>query len=101
MTELEIDMNMRIGEWSIIQESGKQLVPCYGPGNTGMANLGNSCYLNSIMQVVFTLPEFQRRLVEQLPIVSLKQSMRYSSRGNRNFINNLKFMKVCFKRLKS
>ncbi len=61
MTELEIDMNMRIGEWSIIQESGKQLQPCYGPGNTGMANLGNSCYLNSIMQVVFTLPEFQRR----------------------------------------
>ena len=68
MTELEIDMNMRSGEWSIIQESGKQLVPCYGPGNTGMANLGNSCYLNFIMQVVFTLPEFQHRLVEQLPV---------------------------------
>jgi len=61
MTELEIDMNMRIGEWSIIQESGKELTPCYGPGYTGLSNLGNSCYLNSVMQVMFTLPEFKQR----------------------------------------
>lgn len=63
MTELEIDMNMRIGEWSIIQESGRELVPCYGPGYTGLVNLGNSCYLNSVMQVMFSLPEFKARLV--------------------------------------
>ena len=41
MTELEIDMNLRIGEWSLIQESGEQLVPLYGPGYTGLLNLGN------------------------------------------------------------
>ena len=41
MTELEIDMNMKIGEWSIIQESGKELTLCYGPGYTGLSNLGN------------------------------------------------------------
>ena len=41
MTELEIDMNMRIGEWSILQESGRELTPCYGPGYTGLSNLGN------------------------------------------------------------
>ena len=63
MTELEIDMNMRIGEWSIIQESGRELVPCYGPGYTGLVNLGNSCYLNSVMQVMFSLPEFKTRWV--------------------------------------
>ena len=67
MTELEIDMNMRIGEWSIIQESGKQLVPCYGPGYTGMRNLGNSCYLNSIMQVLFSLPPFMQRSEVMVP----------------------------------
>lgn len=61
VTEMEIDMNMRIGEWSIIQESGKQLVPCYGAGYTGLTNLGNSCYLNSIMQVLFSLPHFKQR----------------------------------------
>ena len=61
MTELEIDMNMRIGEWSIIQESGKELVPCSGPGYTGIHNLGNSCYMNSILQVLFSLPHFNER----------------------------------------
>lgn len=41
MTELEIDMNMKIGEWSVIQESGKELELIYGSGYTGMSNLGN------------------------------------------------------------
>ena len=68
MTELEIDMNMRIGEWSIIQESGRELVPCYGPGYTGLVNLGNSCYLNSVMQVMFSLPEFKARWVALSPL---------------------------------
>ena len=61
MAELEIDLNQRVGEWASIQETGKSLVPLFGPGYTGMVNLGNSCYLNSVMQVLFTLPEFQQR----------------------------------------
>ena len=61
MAELEIDLNQRVGEWASIQESGKSLVPLFGPGYTGLANLGNSCYLNSVVQVLFTLPEFQQR----------------------------------------
>ncbi|GFQ97104.1 ubiquitin carboxyl-terminal hydrolase 5, partial [Trichonephila clavata] len=36
MVELEIDLNQRIGEWAIIQESGTKLVPLYGPGYTGL-----------------------------------------------------------------
>ena len=71
MTELEIDMNMRIGEWSIIQESGKELVPCYGPGYTGLRNLGNSCYLNSVMQVMFSLQEFKQRSVSSQLVPAL------------------------------
>lgn len=58
MIEMEIDLNKRYDEWSIIQEDGCQLKSLFGPGFTGLANLGNSCYLNSVMQVLFSIPDF-------------------------------------------
>ncbi|XP_052081738.1 ubiquitin carboxyl-terminal hydrolase 5-like [Mytilus californianus] len=61
MVELDIDLNQQYGEWNVIQEAGSKLTPLYGPGYTGMRNLGNSCYMNSVMQVVFTIPDFQKR----------------------------------------
>ncbi|XP_049543524.1 ubiquitin carboxyl-terminal hydrolase 5 isoform X2 [Anopheles darlingi] len=64
MIELELDLNQRIGEWGILCESASQLKPIAGPGYTGMKNLGNTCYLNSVMQVMFTIPDFVRRFVE-------------------------------------
>lgn len=54
-------MNQRIGEWELIQESGVPLKPLFGPGYTGIQNLGNSCYLNSVVQVLFSIPDFQRK----------------------------------------
>jgi ubiquitin carboxyl-terminal hydrolase 5/13 len=61
MLELEIDMNQRIGEWNILTESNSVLKPLFGPGYTGIANLGNSCYLNSVIQILFSIPDFQRQ----------------------------------------
>ncbi|KAK3551118.1 hypothetical protein QTP70_014016 [Hemibagrus guttatus] len=66
MTELEIAVNQRVGEWEVIQESGTTLRPLWGPGLTGMKNLGNSCYLNSVMQVLFTIPDFQEKYVSSI-----------------------------------
>ncbi|XP_062848799.1 ubiquitin carboxyl-terminal hydrolase 5 isoform X1 [Trichomycterus rosablanca] len=66
MTELEIAVNQRVGEWEVIQESGTTLRPLWGPGLTGMKNLGNSCYLNSVMQVLFTIPDFQEKYVSNI-----------------------------------
>uniref|UniRef100_UPI003AAA7D75 ubiquitin carboxyl-terminal hydrolase 5 isoform X6 n=1 Tax=Centroberyx gerrardi TaxID=166262 RepID=UPI003AAA7D75 len=66
MTELEIAVNQRVGEWEVIQESGTSLRPLSGSGLTGMKNLGNSCYLNSVMQVLFTVPDFQSKYVSNI-----------------------------------
>ncbi|XP_008321016.1 ubiquitin carboxyl-terminal hydrolase 5 isoform X2 [Cynoglossus semilaevis] len=66
MTELEIAVNQHVGEWEVIQESGTTLRPLYGPGLTGIKNLGNSCYLNSVMQVLFTVPDFQTKYVSNI-----------------------------------
>lgn len=50
----------RVSEWEVIQESGMKLKALYGPGYTGVKNLGNTCYLCTVMQVLFSIPDFQR-----------------------------------------
>jgi ubiquitin carboxyl-terminal hydrolase 5/13 len=58
MTELNLQANLNLTLSKVLEE-GKQLTPVFGPGLTGLENLGNSCYMNSIVQVFFSLPEFK------------------------------------------
>lgn len=67
MVELELELNQRSGEWNTLQESGSDLRPLHGPALTGLNNLGNSCYINSVVQVMFRMPDFVRRYVEGAP----------------------------------
>lgn len=67
MVELELDLNQKFGEWVALQEAASKLTPLYGPGYTGLANLGNSCYLNSVMQMLFIIPDFIKRYVDAAP----------------------------------
>ncbi len=60
LTELQIEQNLR-WEFSMTTEDGKELQPLFGPGLTGLRNLGNSCYLASILQCLFDLPAFKAR----------------------------------------
>ncbi|XP_041695924.1 ubiquitin carboxyl-terminal hydrolase 13-like isoform X3 [Coregonus clupeaformis] len=60
------NMRPRVSEWEVIQESGMKLKAVYGSGFTGIKNLGNSCYLGTTMQVLFSIPEFQRAYVGNL-----------------------------------
>lgn len=70
-------------------EDGRELVPVYGPGFTGLANLGNSCYLSSVMQCVFSTQGFQSRYyrpseeppVCQFPAQDLETQLRKLADG--------------------
>ena len=60
LTEMQIEQNLR-WEFTMVTEDGKQLEPRFGPGLTGLKNLGNSCYLASVLQCLFDLPSFRQR----------------------------------------
>jgi len=49
--ELEVELNATYA-FDAITESGSSLVPVSGPGLQGLQNLGNSCYINSIVQML-------------------------------------------------
>ncbi|EUB56274.1 Ubiquitin hydrolase [Echinococcus granulosus] len=52
--EMEVEANERLGEWLTLQEADRTLTPLYGPSLTGLVNLGNTCYINSAVQVTKT-----------------------------------------------
>ncbi|KAK4702423.1 ubiquitin carboxyl-terminal hydrolase 5/13, partial [Phenoliferia sp. Uapishka_3] len=54
MTELQVEQNLNF-DFAMTGEDGKELEPMFGPGLTGMRNLGNS------LQSIFSLPTFQTR----------------------------------------
>lgn len=60
MTEISLEANLSLTLSKVLEE-GKILIPVFGPELTGMVNLGNSCYLNSVVQVLMSLPEFRKR----------------------------------------
>lgn len=66
MVELELELNQKFGDWIAMQEGNNKLTPMYGPGYTGLVNLGNSCYMNSVMQMCFVIPDFVDRFVQYI-----------------------------------
>lgn len=63
LQEMQVEQNMK-WEFSMTSEDGQEMMPLFGPGFTGMKNLGNSCYLASIMQCLFSLPQFESRFLK-------------------------------------
>ena len=47
--------------FNAITSAGEKLVPASGPGLQGLQNLGNSCYMNSVLQMLFSVPELANR----------------------------------------
>lgn len=57
LTELQIEQNEK-WDFDMSDDDGQKLVPVFGKGFTGFKNLGNSCYLASVLQAMFSVPEF-------------------------------------------
>ncbi|KXN86253.1 Ubiquitin carboxyl-terminal hydrolase 14 [Leucoagaricus sp. SymC.cos] len=60
MTELQLEHNLTY-DFSLTTEDGTALEPLFGPGLTGLQNLGNSCYMASVLQTLFSLEPFKER----------------------------------------
>ncbi|KAI8896708.1 hypothetical protein BC833DRAFT_596534 [Globomyces pollinis-pini] len=60
IAEMQLEQNLKF-DFSMTTEDGKELKPLYGSGFTGLANLGNSCYMASVIQTLFTIPAFQKK----------------------------------------
>ncbi len=88
LTEMQIEQNMR-WEFSMTAEDGKELTPLFGEGFTGLKNLGNSCYLASVLQCLFSLRDFKHRYyhpndqppVTESPATDLETQLRKLADG--------------------
>ena len=60
MAELQVDLNLA-HEFDRVTEAGASLDPVSGPGAVGLTNLGNSCYLASVVQALWGVPALRAR----------------------------------------
>ena len=70
LVELQIEQNLK-WEFNMVNDDGEELPPVFGSGLTGLKNLGNSCYVSSVVQSLFSLPEYQE--LSKIPWESLNE----------------------------
>eukprot|EP00796_Vickermania_ingenoplastis_P002308 gene2308-1445_t len=58
MGELEYDYSSSF-DFNKITEAGEDLQIVRGPGRTGIKNIGNSCYISSVVQCLFSMSPFR------------------------------------------
>lgn len=57
MSELQLEHNQGF-DFAMHDSEGKEFPLVTGPGHLGLHNLGNSCYMSSVMQCLLSLPFF-------------------------------------------
>jgi ubiquitin carboxyl-terminal hydrolase 5/13 len=71
MMELTLDANEKLVLDSVTEE-GKELVPAVARGCVGLVNTGNSCYMNSVLQVLLSVPEVRARYLAPRALAALQ-----------------------------
>ncbi|MES1907881.1 MAG: hypothetical protein MHM6MM_000915 [Cercozoa sp. M6MM] len=64
MDELEVALNSN-WQFGRIVEKGIRKQPVAGPFLIGLGNTGNSCYFNSVMQILLSIPEVRAKYADQ------------------------------------
>lgn len=59
MGELEYDHSTSF-DFNQATEAGENIVLVRGPGRIGIQNIGNSCYISSVLQCILAIPAFKR-----------------------------------------
>jgi ubiquitin carboxyl-terminal hydrolase 5/13 len=59
LTELQIEQNIQ-WDFKMTGDGDEEIRPIFGSGLTGLKNLGNSCYLASALQVLFSIDPFSK-----------------------------------------
>ncbi|ODV83452.1 hypothetical protein CANARDRAFT_24927 [[Candida] arabinofermentans NRRL YB-2248] len=72
LTELQLEQNIK-WDFQMDGEDGAVLEPLFGKGLTGLKNLGNSCYMASALQVLFSIPAYSSafHIEEGMPVEKL------------------------------
>lgn len=65
LMEMQVEQNLK-WEFAMTNKDGEELPPVYGPGLTGLKNLGNSCYLSSVVQCLFSIDDFRKRYEQNI-----------------------------------
>ena len=79
LAELELELNKDFAFDKIV-EAGDHLEAVSGPGLTGLKNMGNTCYLNSVVQLVTSVPEIR----DWFTTVDSTQGCAYLGAGERS-----------------
>ncbi|PGH17008.1 hypothetical protein AJ79_01392 [Helicocarpus griseus UAMH5409] len=72
LVEMQIEQNLK-WDFSMTGQDGHESKPLFGSGLTGLKNLGNSCYISSVVQCLLSLPDFKERYTQSMtepPLVS-------------------------------
>lgn len=64
LIELNLDQNLN-WDFKLDGANGEKLESVFGPDLTGFQNLGNSCYLNSTIQALFSLDHYKEFFAKQ------------------------------------